>query len=107
MPDLDRRLRLDAARWQASDALSDVKAADWVERNFRETRLFHTSGHVTAAAAAFLMKQLLDRTEVLRTCDPARLKGEADALLRHHMGQDFESVPIHPAGRGTAEVALL
>ncbi|HEY1935610.1 MAG TPA: WcbI family polysaccharide biosynthesis putative acetyltransferase [Acetobacteraceae bacterium] len=96
MPDLDRRLRLDVTRWQASDALSDVKVADWVERNFRETRLFHTSGHLTAAATDFVLRHLLEQTTVLRPYSVARLKGEAEALLRHHIGQDFESVPIHP-----------
>lgn len=96
MPDLERRLRLDVGRWQACDAASDVKLADWVEQNFRETRLFHTSGHLTAVPIAFIMKQLLERTDVFAREDVARLKGEVDTLLRHHVGQDFESVPIHP-----------
>lgn len=36
MPDLERRLRLDVTRWQAADALSDIKSAPWVERHFRD-----------------------------------------------------------------------
>lgn len=96
MPDLDRRLRLDVARWQASDALSDVKVADWVERSFRDTRLFHTSGHLTAPATEYVLKQLLEHTEALRSLGTARLKAEAAALLHRHCGQDFECVPLHP-----------
>ena len=96
MPDVERRLRLDIARWQASDAQSDIKSADWVERNFRDIKLFHTAGHLTAAPTAFVLKQLLERTEAIHRNDLPRLNGEVDMLLRHHLGQNFESVPVHP-----------
>jgi hypothetical protein len=96
MPDLERRLRLDLTRWRAADAIADIQVADWVERQFREIRLFHTAGHVTAAPTAFMLKQLLARTELVPQVDLARLYGEVDQLLRHHQGQDFESVPLHP-----------
>lgn len=96
MPDLNRRLRMDIARWKASDAIADISLADWVEANFRATSLFHTSGHITAASIGHLMKQLLARTPIL----PAHLThialAEVDLLMRHHAGQDFETVPIHP-----------
>ena len=59
MPDLDRRLRLDVARWRAADAIADVQAAVWVERVFRNVNLFYTSGHIAALATEFMMKQLL------------------------------------------------
>lgn len=96
MPDLERRLRMDVARWQAVDALSDVKAAAWVERYFREVKLFHTIGHMTAAPTAFMLRQLLEQTQGLPRSLLPRLRGEVDMLLRGHAGQDFESVPIHP-----------
>jgi hypothetical protein len=96
MPDLERRLRMDAARWAAADALADIQVAPWVEQNFRTLKLFHTAGHLTAAPVAHLLRLLLDRTSLVARGELPRLFGEVDTLLRHHQGQDFESVPIHP-----------
>lgn len=96
MPDLDRRLRLDVARWKASDAIADVHLTEWVEKTFRVSNLFYTSGHVSAPAIGFLMKQLLGRTAILTPALARAAVGEVDILLRHHTGQDFECVPIHP-----------
>lgn len=96
MPDLDRRLRLDIARWKASDAISDVQIADWVEKTFRVTNLFYTSGHISAPAVSVLMKALLNKTSVLTPALTRAALAEVDILLRYHLGQDFESVPIHP-----------
>jgi hypothetical protein len=97
MPDLERRLRLDVTRWQAADALSDIKSAPWVERHFRDMKLFHTAGHLTAAPIHFMLRQLLERTEILPKGELTRvMREDIDMLLRLHDGQDFESVPIHP-----------
>lgn len=96
MPDLNRRLRLDIARWHASDALADVQVADWVEKTFRTVNLFYTSGHITAPAVTFLMQRLLERTKILSAPLARTAVTDVDVLQRHHMGQDFECVPIHP-----------
>ena len=96
MPDLDRRLRLDVARWKAADAIADIQVAEWVEKTFRTVNLFYTSGHITASAVGFLMKQLLSRTSILTPALARAAMSEVDILLRRHTGQDFESVPIHP-----------
>ena len=96
MPDLDRRVRLDIARWKASDAIADVPLADWVETTFRSVNLFYTSGHITAPAITFLMKQLVSRTSILTPALARAAIAEVDVLLRRHTGQDFECVPIHP-----------
>ena len=96
MPDLNRRLRMDVARWKASDAASDVHMSEWVERTFRSTNLFHTSGHITGPAIAHLMKQVLSRSAALGASLIRAAAAETDALLERHAGQDFESVPIHP-----------
>jgi hypothetical protein len=96
MPDLDRRLRLDIAHWKAADAIADIPLADWVEQTFRVTNLFYTTGHVTATAVAYLMKQLLGRTGILTPALARAAIDEVDVLLRRHAGQNFESVPIHP-----------
>jgi hypothetical protein len=96
MPDLDRRLRLDVARWKAADAISDIPLSDWVEKTFRSVNLFHAGEHITARAVAFLMQQLLSRTSILSPALARAATGEVDMLLRRHTGQDFESVPIHP-----------
>lgn len=96
MPDLERRLRMDVGRWQAVDALSDIQAAPWVEQHFRDMKLFHTAGHLTAAPIAFMLRQLLERTAIVPRQDLTAMRGEIDTLLRLHDGQDFESVPIHP-----------
>ncbi len=101
MPDLDRRLRLDIARWKATDAIADVPLADWVEKTFRTVNLFYTSGHITAPAVVYLMKQLLDRSSILSPALARAATTDVDILSRYHTGQDFECVPIHPmvAGR--------
>jgi hypothetical protein len=96
MPDLERRLRMDAQRWQAADALSDIKSATWVEQHFRDMKLFHTAGHLAAAPIAYMLRQLLERTTIVPRGEQTRVRGEIDSLLRLHDGQDFESVPIHP-----------
>ncbi len=96
MPDLNRRLRIDVVRWTATDALADIKMAEWVEQNFRTTKLFHTSGHIAAAATGPLFKQLLRSTRSLDRRRIGAALAETDMLLRHHQGQDFECVPIHP-----------
>ncbi len=96
MPDLDRRLRLDVARWKAADAIADIPLSDWVEQTFRCSNLFYTSGHITAKAVAHLMRQLLRRTPILSPALARAAIGEVDILLRRHTGQDFECVPIHP-----------
>lgn len=96
MPDLDRRLRLDAARWKATDAIADIQVSDWVESTFRDTNLFYASGHISAPAVAFLMKQLLSRTSILSPPLARAAAEEVDILSRYHAGQDFECVPIHP-----------
>jgi hypothetical protein len=96
MPDLNRRLRLDVARWQASDAIADIKLAAWVEQTFRQVNLFYTSGHIAAPAVSFLMKLLLGQTKILSAPLARAAADEVDVLLRNHTGQDFESVPIHP-----------
>jgi hypothetical protein len=96
MPDLDRCLRLDIARWKAADAIADIQLAEWVEKTFQSLSLFHTSGHITAPATSLLMKQLLTRTGILTPALARAAIGEVDILLRNHTGQDFECVPIHP-----------
>ena len=83
-------------RWTAADAIADIKAADWVTQNLTTVRLFHTSGHLTAAPIRFLLRQLLPRTEAIGPKLAAIGVQEAERLLRHHQGQDFECVPIHP-----------
>ncbi len=96
MPDLARRLRLDVARWRAADAIADIKASDWVEANFTTTKLFHASGHLTAAPARFMLTQLLRHTTLIEPRQTEAAIYEIEVLLRHHEGQDFECVPVHP-----------
>lgn len=96
MPDLNRRLRIDVGRWTATDALAAIKMAEWVEQNFRTTKLFHTSGHITAAITGLLFKQLIRSTRNLDRQRIGSALAETDTLLRRHQGQDFECVPIHP-----------
>ena len=96
MPNLERRLRIDATRGRVADALADIKLWDWVEENFRTRRLFHTSSHLSGIPVGHLLKALLDRTEGLNAADRLRARLETDFLLRHYRGQDVEMVPIHP-----------
>jgi len=97
MPDLDRRLRMDAGRWHASDQIADIKAADWVLENFRSTQVFYTAGHLAPPPYRWMMKQLLQRTGILSPQQIWQAGLEVDLLLRHHRGQDVEVAPVHPA----------
>jgi hypothetical protein len=96
MPDLERRLRMDVARWRTTDALADFPIADWVLENFRTRQIFYTSGHLTALPLARLMHELLDRTAILSDAERSRAKVETDFLLRCHRGQDLEVTALHP-----------
>jgi hypothetical protein len=96
MPDLNRRLCLDVARWKTVDAIADVQLVDRVEKTFRSVNLFYASGHITAPAVAYLMKQLHSRTVTLTPALARTAIREVDILLRWHTGQDFECVPTHP-----------
>jgi hypothetical protein len=96
MPDLDRRRRLDLTRWKAADAIADIKAADWVDQHLTTERLFHASSHLTAAPTQYLMRELLLRTAAIGPQGADVAIAETDQVLRHHEGQDFECVPIHP-----------
>jgi len=96
MPDLERRLRLDATRARAAEALSDIRIWDWIEENFRTTKLSHTSTHLTAAPFAYLMHRLLALTDGLTPAEIARAQRDSAFLARGSQGQDVEVVPIHP-----------
>jgi hypothetical protein len=95
MPDLDRRLRLDATRWRTTDELSDIKLADYVLERFRKTRLFYTAGHISAPPLRHILRELINRTELIK---PTALEAtlDLDVLLRHHGGHEYQMVPIHP-----------
>jgi hypothetical protein len=58
--------------------------------------LFYTSGHISALAVGYLMKQLLSRTPAVPKSLQRTAAADVDVLMRFHAGQDFESVPIHP-----------
>jgi hypothetical protein len=96
MPDLERRLRLDATRARAADDLADIKMWDWVEERFRDDKLFHTSTHLTASPFAHLMPRLLALTGDLAPQQIVAAQRDVAFLLRGHHGQDFETVPVHP-----------
>ena len=96
MPDLERRLRLDLVRWRATDALSDIRLADYVLEHFRTTRLFYTMAHVSAVPLRHVLRSLIDLTDVINPSLAWEAKLEVDVILRHHRGQDFEMVPLHP-----------
>jgi hypothetical protein len=96
MPDLERRLRIDGMRAKAVDALADVTMWDWIEENFRTTKLFHSSSHLTALPFGYLVPRLLALTGDLTPVQIARAQREATFLMRGNHGQDTEVVPVHP-----------
>ena len=96
MPDLDLRLRIDAARAQAMDARADVKLWDWIEANLRTRALFDAPAHPTPATTGQVLKQLMARTGELTPAEQLRTRQETDFLLRSYRGLDAEMVPVHP-----------
>ena len=96
MPDLERRLRLDATCGRAADALADIAMWDWMEARLRTTPLFHTATHLTASPLAHLVPRLLGLTGALSASQIAGAQREAAFLMRGNRGQDIEAVPVHP-----------
>jgi hypothetical protein len=96
MPDLDRRLRIDATRSQAMDARADVKLWDWIQTNIRTRAVFDAPTLPTVATTGHLLKQLLERTDRLTSAEHLRARQETDFLLRDYSGRDTEMLPIHP-----------
>ncbi|WP_174300818.1 WcbI family polysaccharide biosynthesis putative acetyltransferase [Caulobacter sp. S45] len=95
LPDLDRRLAMDVARWRERDATCDVKAADHLLESFRTDQLFYSFARPTPHAIRNVFDQLL-----ARTIEDADLLAEARAdlarLLRFYVGYDMEECPVHP-----------
>jgi hypothetical protein len=96
MPDLERRLRMDVARWRITDKLADIQVADWVLETFRAKELFYTAGHLTALPLGRMLKLLLEQTGLLSEREIFQARLETDFLLRHNVGQDLEIAPLHP-----------
>jgi len=96
MPNLDRRLRLDLARWRANDEAANLKLADYVLEWFRKTRLFYTVAHISAVPLYHILRSLIDGTEIIKPADRLKARLELDVMLRHHGGDNYEMVPVHP-----------
>ena len=95
MPDLDRRLAMDVARWRERDATCDVKAADHLLENFKTHQLFYTFARPTPYAIRSVFDQLLEQT-VEDAGMLTRVRAEMDQLLKFYVGYDMEECPIHP-----------
>lgn len=95
--DLDRLLKMEAARIAARDQKCDVKMGDYMLANFRRQRLFWAVNHPTPAPLAELLERLLSATERVQ---PAL----ADADVANTLASNFGSrgplgvveIPIHP-----------
>ena len=95
LPDLDRRLAMDEARWNSRDVAVDVAMSGYLMDNFRRTQLFHTYGRPTAEPIRHILDQLIRRTELLSPGAPDAA-GELTELAKRNVGYDLESCPIHP-----------
>jgi hypothetical protein len=87
MPDLERRLRLDASRARAVDELADIEIWDWIEENFRTTPRFHTSMYLTALPFAYLVPRLLALTGDLSAAQTAGARREGAFPMRGNRGR--------------------
>ena len=96
MPDLERRLRLNATRARAVGALSDIKMWDWIEEHFRTTKLFHTSTHLTARPFAWLVPRPIALTDDLSPAPIGAAQREAGFLMSSNRGKDIQVVSVHP-----------
>ena len=95
LPDLERRLAMDVARWRERDATCDVKAADHLVQSFRTHQLFYSFARPTPFAIRKIFEQLLAFT-VQDTGLLAEAGAELDGLLRFYVGYDMEECPVHP-----------
>ena len=106
MPDLDRRLRLDVTRWNAADAIADVKTADWVTQNLATESAVpcvgpYYGGADPLSAAATAAADGGDRRAGCKRCDPG---GRAPAAVSP--GAGFRERADPPAGGGAAAPAV-
>jgi hypothetical protein len=95
MPDLDARLDADLAGWRRLDAVTNLRVADFIGRNFRTERLFLAPSLVSPVLLRHILNQLLATPALAALCDPARLRTELDFLLAGYVGRRRE-LPIHP-----------
>ena len=95
LPDLDRRLAMDVARWRERDATCDVKAADHLLETFRTHQLFYSFARPTPHAVRGVLDQLLALT-VTDVDLLTRGRASLAQLLRFYVGYDMEECPIHP-----------
>lgn len=95
--DLDRLLKLEAARLAARDSHCDVKMADAIVERFRKERLFWTVNHPTTVLLRELIEKLLSCCGVAY---PVIEDADMDATLQMHFPPagplGIIGVPIHP-----------
>ena len=95
LPDLDRRLAMDVARWRERDSTCDIAVADDLLENFRTRQLFYSFGRPTPFAIRSIFHQLLAHTiPDANLLDRAR--ADLDRLLAFYVGYDMEECPVHP-----------
>ena len=95
LPNLERRLAMDIARWRERDSTCDVKIADHLLESFRAHKLFYSYSRPTPYAMREILDQLLAKT-IEDTDLLARIGADLDRLLKFYIGYDMEECPVNP-----------
>lgn len=95
MPNLDRRLGLDVAKWRQRDSESEITITEYLVESFRRVQLFHALDHLTGPPLGFILKRLCGRT-FAGTADLDQINRDVDGMLKFYMGADYVQTPVHP-----------
>ncbi|MBV9735904.1 MAG: hypothetical protein JO209_08335 [Acidisphaera sp.] len=95
MPNLDRRLGLDVAKWRQRDSQSDIPVTDFLMDRFRRCQLFHGLDHLTGEPLGVILKGLCERT-FAGLADLDRINQDIEAMLEFYVGADYLQTPVHP-----------
>jgi organic radical activating enzyme len=87
--DLDKLLEREIAKVRKAEAQTDVKVADFIERNFRRLRLFNTVNHPRDVLSMFLFFEVLSVLQLPIPSQPEFYNG----LPKYFAEQES---PIHP-----------
>lgn len=95
MPNLDRRLALDTAKWRQRDSQSQIPVTDYLVESFRRVQLFHALDHLTAPPLGFILRRLCERT-FADLADLDQINRDIDEMLQFYVGADYVQTPVHP-----------
>jgi hypothetical protein len=96
MPDLDRLLELECAKWRKRDSQSDIPVTQFLLDNYKTTQLFYERARITRLPLMLITLKLMQEAMDTSISNRCEIMDEVANQLRYHRGVDTFSQPIHP-----------